>query len=170
MFTEGVSIALGNGHGLLRWKTTSAAGETGRLLGMDKSETTLPTNRVMVLFPSCAIVHVQDSVNVRIGTPLGPISTHVNAMAIGFKGETNEVRQRRIQQFAAAQGPAGSAGADDVEAFEASHEGFQGTVGDVGWLSIARGLHRDKGCSGFLEVDPGLRAMYHEWLHLMAVK
>jgi p-cumate 2,3-dioxygenase alpha subunit len=170
LFTEGESIALGNGHGLLRWKTTSAAGETGRLLGMDKSETTLPTNRVMVLFPSCAIVHVQDSVNVRIGTPLGPISTHVNAMAIWFKGETNEVRQRRIQQFAAAQGPAGSAGADDVEAFEASHEGFQGTVGDVGWLSIARGLHSDNGSSGDLEDDTALRGMYHEWQHLMALK
>ncbi|MEC7490783.1 MAG: aromatic ring-hydroxylating dioxygenase subunit alpha [Pseudomonadota bacterium] len=167
LFTQGESIALGNGHAVLQWETAKAAGDTGRLLGLDKSETTLPTNRVMVLFPSCAITHVQDSINVRIGIPLAPALTHVNAMAIAFHGETSAVRERRTQQFAAAQGPAGSAGADDIEAFEASHEGFQASVGDVGWLSIARGLHREQGMKGDLEDDTALRGMYDKWQKCM---
>lgn len=167
LFTEGQAIVLGNGHGVLEWETRAPKGETARLLGLDKTETTLPTNRVLVLFPSAVISHVQDLVNLRIAVPLAPEHTEVAALAIGFKGETEAARMRRAIQFSAAQGPAGSAGADDIEAFEASHEGFAATAGDVGWLNIGRGLHRGDDAIGLLDDDTVIRAMYREWRRLM---
>lgn len=166
MWTEGEAKDLGNGHGMLLWNTVQATGKAAKLFGVDASEASLDTSRVMVIYPNAVLVHIQDLINLRMVIPIAHDRTKVFATALGLMGEPAETRTRRAIQLSAAQGPAGLAGADDIEVFEAAQEGFLADGEDLNWLDMSRGAASS--AVGKLDDDTAIRGCYREWRRLMA--
>lgn len=167
IWSEGESVDLGHGHGVVVWKTVKARGESAKLTGLDMSDITPETSRAMSIFPNGVLVHIQDLINLRMITPLAPGRTLVSAIALGIRGEDPEVRARRAVQLSSAQGPAGIAGADDIDLFEAAQEGFAADIEEIAWLDMSRGNDRNS-MVGDLEDETAVRGCYREWRRLMA--
>jgi phenylpropionate dioxygenase-like ring-hydroxylating dioxygenase large terminal subunit len=173
LWSKGEARDLGNGHGALVWANTAAKGDSGKLMGLDASDTTPETSRALVVFPNMVLVHIADLINLRMVIPVAQDRTQVYATALGLKGEKEDVRMRRATQLSAAQGPAGVAGADDIELFEAVQEGLQATLNGESWLDMSRGsaVANPAGANpaiGDLEDETAVRGCYKEWRRLMA--
>jgi phenylpropionate dioxygenase-like ring-hydroxylating dioxygenase large terminal subunit len=166
LLTVGESRQLGRGHGLLRWKAGAAQGDSGRLMGLDRTGA-LDTDRVLIVYPNLALIHIQDLINLRVIVPLTMGRTRVYATALGLRGDPPELRSRRALQLSAAQGPAGMAGADDIEVFEAVQDGCAADGEEIAWLDISRGYQPGE-IAGELDDETALRGQYREWRRLMA--
>lgn len=165
---ESKSIALGNGHALLKLKMQKARGDMGDLYGMDATRTSPETSIAMLIFPNAFLLHINDAIALRMVIPVSNNITRVVARAIGVFGEPADLRSRRVDQFSAGWGPAGIAGADDVEAFEACQEGFK--AGAVEWSDMSRGFGRDQVGSSYVgeyEDETSIRGVYQEWKRLL---
>jgi phenylpropionate dioxygenase-like ring-hydroxylating dioxygenase large terminal subunit len=173
MLTAGHSIDLGNGHGLLEWKTSKAKGDLGKTMGLDATEASPEKNRVMILFPNMALITINDLINLRILSPISVGRSSITALALGKPGDDPELRQRRGLQLSATQGPAGSAGADDIEIYEVNQEGCEATAPGIEWLELSRGLDRqiEKGglIVGDLNDETAIRGCYVQWREMMRV-
>ncbi len=166
LLSSGNSLDLGNGHAGLMWRAEKAKGESGRLMGLDTTDTSPDTSRTIVLFPNTGLVHIQDLINLRIVMPIAADRTRVFTAALGRRSDTPELRARRASQLSAVQGPAGAAGADDIEVFEALQEGCAARAPEIDWLDFSRGA---RGSSGDLTDETGVRGCYRRWKAMMAV-
>jgi benzoate/toluate 1,2-dioxygenase alpha subunit len=158
---SGHAHALGRGHGVLEWPKSGDDGNP---------ETT--TDRVMMVFPNMALIHIGLFMNLRMLVPLGHDRTLVYAMGLGMRGENDTVRRARAAVLAATQGPAGLAGADDIELYAAAQEGYEAAIGEAAWLDMSRGYARNAAegdTLGDLEDETAIRAAYREWRRLMAI-
>lgn len=167
LLSSGNSLDLGNGHAGLMWRAEKAKGDSGRMMGLDTTDTSPDTSRTIVLFPNTGLVHIQDLINLRIVMPLAVDRTRIFTAALGRRSDTPELRARRASQLSAVQGPAGAAGADDIEVFEALQEGCAAHSPEIEWLDFSRG---DSGPSGDLTDETGVRGCYRHWKLVMSAE
>lgn len=168
--TEGTGTALGNGHGMQKWKTISSLekvtheqGEKVKLHDYSVLETSREgDNRVMTIFPNLLILHQADMLNIRQVLPLGVDRLQVIALSVVPKGSSNEFKERSAMQYANYFGPAGIAGFDDNIALRNVQMG-------VAAPGVAKSVISLGGTEthGGKQTEAQIRGIYKMWKKLM---
>ncbi|PAL24241.1 Rieske 2Fe-2S domain-containing protein [Sphingopyxis sp. GW247-27LB] len=132
-------------------------------LGEERAQRIAILGRNTAIFPNLVINDIM-AITLRTFYPLEPDRMNVCGWALGVKGETRDMRKRRLDNFLEFLGPGGFATPDDVEALEAAQRGY-GALQEAEWNDISRGMLR-KG--GFHATDEEqMRCFWREWARRM---
>lgn len=182
----GVSVDLGNGHGLL-----DSRDDLGDLLGMASSfgpgaeeyrrrllarvgedrfaELQRSTGEALNLsvFPNLLLIGVQ----VRVVFPRAVDYTEIELYPTFLAAAPEEYNEARLRAHEGFYGPAGGGAPDDLEIFRRVAAGI--AVPDVEWVDLSRGLHRERvepdgRRVGHVTDEVPQRAFYRQWRRQMA--
>ena len=174
-----VGIDLGNGHAMVEgrgpWgrpigRPIPAWGEDGRAeiesikaellqrVGPERAERIASFDRNLGVFPNLVINDIM-AITVRTFYPEAPDLMSVTSWAFAPKGETRELRKRRLDNFLEFLGPGGFATPDDVEALESAQRGYA-SAKFAPWNDISRGVLKD--VPGGNDENQ-MRAFWREW-------
>jgi p-cumate 2,3-dioxygenase alpha subunit len=132
--------------------------------GKDRAHQIADYNRNLFIFPNLILISLWRTV--RTFYPVSPDYMEVDAWALLPKGESQELRQKRYENFLSFLGPAGFATPDDVAALEGCQRGFA-TNRELQWSDISRGMGREVP-STIDELQ--MRAFWRRWQALMQGK
>ncbi|UNK81078.1 aromatic ring-hydroxylating dioxygenase subunit alpha [Sphingopyxis granuli] len=176
---ETKGLDLGNGHSMIEgrgpWgrpigRPIPAWGDEGRAeieaikselrarVGPERAERIATYDRNLGVFPNLVINDIM-AITVRTFYPEAPDLMSVTSWAFAPKGETRELRKRRLDNFLEFLGPGGFATPDDVEALESAQRGYA-SAKFARYNDISRGA---------LKKNPGgndenqMRAFWREW-------
>jgi p-cumate 2,3-dioxygenase subunit alpha len=183
---KGVGNDLGNGHGVVEYKAPwgrpvakwiPAWGEEGKRetdeikakltekFGEERADRIASFNRNLLIFPNLVINDIM-AITIRTFYPTEPGYMEVTAYALAAKGETDQFRHRRNDNFLEFIGPGGFATPDDNEALELCQEGFLNNK-EVEWSDISKGMMREQPESNDEEQ---MRAFWRQWNTVMSKK
>lgn len=127
--------------------------------GAERAHRIVDLSRNIFIFPNLVLVHHFRTL--RTFYPVAPDAMHIDAWALLPKGESDELRRMRHDNFISFLGPAGFGTPDDVEALEGCQRGFAAT--GVGWSDISRGMKRTAVPSD----EAQMRAFWRRWYQLL---
>ena len=183
---KGVGKDLGNGHAIVEYSAPwgrpvarwiPAWGEDGKRetdeikaklvakFGEERAERIAARNRNLLIFPNLVINDIM-AITVRTFYPLEPGYMEVTGYALAPKGESEQFRHRRNDNFLEFLGPGGFATPDDNEALELCQEGFLNNK-EVEWNDISKGMIREQPESNDEEQ---MRAFWRQWNEVMSKK
>lgn len=183
---KGVGNDLGNGHGVVEYKAPwgrpvarwiPAWGEEGKKetdeikaqltkkFGEERADRIATFNRNLLIFPNLVINDIM-AITIRTFYPTEPGYMEVTGYALAPKGETDQFRYRRNDNFLEFLGPGGFATPDDNEALELCQEGFLNNK-EVEWNDISKGMMREQPESNDEEQ---MRAFWRQWNIVMTKK
>ena len=157
---QGIGRDLGNGHGVVEYtapwgrpvgRWIPAWGEDGKKeieeitqklekrFGKERAERITRKNRNLLIFPNLVINDIM-AVTIRTFYPIEPGYMEVTGYALAPKGENEQFRSRRNDNFLEFLGPGGFATPDDNEALELCQEGFE-NMQEVEWNDISKGMN-----------------------------
>ncbi len=122
-------------------------------------------NRNLLIFPNLVINDIM-AITIRTFYPTEPGYMEVTGYALAPKGENDQFRQRRNDNFLEFLGPGGFATPDDNEALELCQEGFLNNK-EVEWNDISKGMIREQPESNDEEQ---MRAFWRQWDAVMSKK
>lgn len=179
----GVARDLGNGHAVVERKAPWARpiakwspifGDTRKpeferiqrefeeRLGKDRGYRLTQLNRNLNIFPNLMVNDIMGVV-IRTCYPIRPDYMEVEAWCLAPRGERDEDRRLRLENFISFLGPAGFANPDDAEALESVQRGL-GSVKEVGWSDMSRGMAKAEPAA---TDELQLRAFWSEWHRLI---
>lgn len=128
-------------------------------VGPERADRICRKGRNTAIFPNMIINDIM-SLTVRVFYPTAPDQMNVSSWALGVKGETESMRERRLNNFLEFLGPGGFATPDDVEALEAAQRGYAAAQA-APWNDISRGMLR----KGKFRADDEeqMRCFWREW-------
>jgi p-cumate 2,3-dioxygenase alpha subunit len=166
--------SLGNGHAVTekpKHTTGLTAGAADELatqrhaieqrLGKERAHRTADFDRNVFIFPNLILISTWRTV--RTFYPVAPDYMEVEAWALMPKGESQGLRQKRLENFISFLGPAGFGTPDDVSALEGCQKGFAAHR-EARWSDISRGMARDKPVA---TDELQIRAFWRRWHALM---
>ncbi|KAA9027032.1 aromatic ring-hydroxylating oxygenase subunit alpha [Niallia endozanthoxylica] len=180
---QGVGLDLGNGHAVVEYtapwgrpvgRWIPAWGEEGQKeideitrklenkFGKERAERITQKNRNLLIFPNLVINDIM-AITIRTFYPIEPGYMEVTGYALAAKGENEEFRRRRNDNFLEFIGPGGFATPDDNEALELCQEGFLNNQ-EVEWNDISKGMIREQPLSNDEEQMRGFWRKYNEIL------
>ncbi|WP_338448214.1 aromatic ring-hydroxylating dioxygenase subunit alpha [Niallia oryzisoli] len=180
---QGVGLDLGNGHAVVEYtapwgrpvgRWIPAWGEEGQKeideitrklenkFGKERAERITKKNRNLLIFPNLVINDIM-AITIRTFYPIEPGYMEVTGYALAAKGENEEFRRRRNDNFLEFIGPGGFATPDDNEALELCQEGFLNNQ-EVEWNDISKGMIREQPLSNDEEQMRGFWRKYNEIL------
>jgi p-cumate 2,3-dioxygenase subunit alpha len=183
---KGVGKDLGNGHAVVEYsapwgrpvaKWIPAWGEEGkkeideikgRLInkfGQERAERITNKNRNILIFPNLVINDIM-AITIRTFFPVEPGYMEVTGYALAAKGENEQFRHRRNDNFLEFLGPGGFATPDDNEALELCQEGYLNNK-EVEWNDNSKGMIREQPESNDEEQ---MRAFWRHWDRVMSKK
>jgi p-cumate 2,3-dioxygenase alpha subunit len=183
---NGVGKDLGNGHGVVEYSAPwgrpvarwiPAWGEEGKKetdeikarlverFGEERANRITSLNRNLLIFPNLVINDIM-AVTIRTFYPIEPGYMEVTGYALAPKGENEQFRHRRNDNFLEFLGPGGFATPDDNEALELCQEGFLNNK-ELEWNDISKGMIRDVYESSDEEQ---MRAFWRQWDAVMNKK
>jgi p-cumate 2,3-dioxygenase subunit alpha len=142
----------------------AAIAELQRRLGPERGARIADLDRNMVIFPNLVINDIM-AITVRTFYPVAPDLINVSSWAFAPKGETPELRKRRLDNFLEFLGPGGFATPDDVEALESAQRGYI-NQDQAPWNDISRGM--TKAVPGGSDEEQ-MRCFWREWSKRMEV-
>lgn len=128
-------------------------------VGPKRADRICRTGRNTLIFPNLIINDIM-SLTIRTFYPTAPGEMNVSSWAMGVKGETPSMRERRLNNFLEFLGPGGFATPDDVEALEAAQRGY-GAVNAAPWNDISRGMLRKEKFR--FDDEEQMRCFWREW-------
>jgi phenylpropionate dioxygenase-like ring-hydroxylating dioxygenase large terminal subunit len=172
--TMGRGVNLGGGHAMVESPqrptplTGSAKAELdairARLVekhGPDRAHRIADYTRNLFIFPNLILISSWHTI--RTWYPLAPDYMEVDAWANMPRGESQELRQKRMENFISFLGPAGFGTPDDVYALEGCQRGFAAWR-ELSWSDISRGMGKDQPSS---QDELQMRAFWRRWHALM---
>lgn len=166
--------SLGNGHAVtekpkhMTGLTAGAANELAtqrhaieQRLGKERAHRAADFDRNVFIFPNLILISTWRTV--RTFYPVAPDYMEVEAWALMPKGESQALRQKRLENFISFLGPAGFGTPDDVSALEGCQKGFAARR-EARWSDISRGMARDKPKA---TDELQMRAFWRRWHALM---
>jgi len=180
---QGVGLDLGNGHAVVEYtapwgrpvgRWIPAWGEEGQKeideitsklenkFGKERAERITQKNRNLLIFPNLVINDIM-AITIRTFYPIEPGYMEVSGYALAAKGENEEFRHRRNDNFLEFIGPGGFATPDDNEALELCQEGFLNNQ-EVEWNDISKGMNREQPLSNDEEQMRAFWRKYNEIL------
>jgi p-cumate 2,3-dioxygenase alpha subunit len=175
---KGQGLALGNGHSVIvnaplggrpiaYWtpmfgEEKKAEFETIRQTlteryGAERAYKMTQTSRNLFIFPNLIINDIM-AITIRTFFPSAPDYMDITAWALAPKGESEDNRRLRLDNFLTFLGPGGFATPDDVEMLEGCQKGFANR--EVGWSDISRGMQRDEPWSND---ELQIRTFWRKW-------
>lgn len=127
-------------------------------LGPERAERIADRDRNMIIFPNLVINDIM-AITVRTFYPIAPNVLNVSSWAFAPKGESRELRKRRLDNFLEFLGPGGFATPDDVEALESAQLGYV-NQDQAPWNDISRGM--TKPAAGGNDEEQ-MRCFWREW-------
>lgn len=127
-------------------------------VGAERAMRIADRDRNMVIFPNLVINDIM-AITVRTFYPAAPDLINVSSWAFAPKGETPELRKRRLDNFLEFLGPGGFATPDDVEALESAQLGYI-NQDQAPWNDISRGM--TKAIAGGSDEEQ-MRCFWREW-------
>lgn len=180
---QGVGLDLGNGHAVVEYtapwgrpvgKWIPAWGEEGKReideitlnlegkFGKERAERITKKSRNLLIFPNLVINDIM-ALTIRTFYPIEPGYLEVTGYALAAKGEVQEFRHRRNDNFLEFIGPGGFATPDDNEALELCQEGYLNNQ-EVEWNDVSKGMNREQPLSNDEEQMRGFWRKYNEIL------
>ncbi|MPZ35035.1 MAG: Rieske 2Fe-2S domain-containing protein [Rhodospirillales bacterium] len=172
--TMGRGVSLGGGHAMVESPqrptplTSSAKVELdairARLVekhGPDRAHRIADYTRNLFIFPNLILISLWHTV--RTFYPLRPDYMEVDAWALFPKNDSQQLRQKRMDNFLSFLGPGGFATPDDVSGLEGCQRGFA-TMRELPWSDISRGMGREEPSS---QDELQMRAFWRRWDALM---
>lgn len=169
---ENTGHDLGNGHGVIEYpvgglpvgvKAQAQLDELRKTVeqvhGAERTRRIFDLSRNIFIFPNLVIVHHFRTL--RTFYPAAPDNMHIDAWGLMPKGESEELRRTRHDNFISFLGPAGFGTPDDVEALEGCQRGFTAT--GVGWSDISRGMKR----AAIPSDEAQMRGFWRRWYQLL---
>lgn len=175
--------SLGNGHSVIetqgvwgrpcaRWvpgwgeNSREEIEETKRRIherfGTERGQLITDVDRNTLMFPNFVVNDLM-AITVRTFYPVSPNYMEINAWALAPIGESNESRERRLQNFVEFFGPAGFASPDDVEMLDLCQQGYANHEA-VGWNDISKGMLRDTQAA---DDEEQMRNFWRKWHQMM---
>lgn len=172
--TESRGRSLGNGHAVSekpRHMTGLTAGAADELatqrhvieqkLGKERAHQALGFDRNLFIFPNLILISTWRTV--RTFYPVAPDYMEVDAWALMPRGESQGLRQKRLENFISFLGPAGFGTPDDVSGLEECQRGFAASR-EARWSDISRGMAREHPVA---TDELQMRAFWRRWHALM---
>jgi phenylpropionate dioxygenase-like ring-hydroxylating dioxygenase large terminal subunit len=167
--------ALDNGHSLIEsyagsLPISAAAGEQLQEIrrklddrfGKERARKIGDFSRNLFIFPN--LIFVANWRTVRTFYPIAPDYMEIEAWALLPRGESQELRELRLNNFISFLGPAGFGTPDDVEALEGCQHGFA-TAREHAWSDISRGMGREEPMSSD---ELQMRSFWRRWRALLS--
>jgi p-cumate 2,3-dioxygenase subunit alpha len=172
--TDTHGIALGNGHSVTEKPVrpvpldSSAKEEVAEIragldvkLGKERARWVADVDRNLFIFPNLIMISMWRTV--RTFYPVSTDYMKVDAWGMFPAGESQELRQKRFENFISFLGPAGFATPDDVSVLEGCQRGFA-TNRELEWSDISRGM----GTNDPKSIDElQMRAFWRRWHAMM---
>jgi p-cumate 2,3-dioxygenase subunit alpha len=153
-FDKTQGLALGNGHSVIESPAqptpldVSAKEELAEIrseledaFGKERASLMLDVHRNLFIFPNLILISLWRTV--RTFYPVSPDYMEIDAWALMPGNESQELRQKRYENFISFLGPAGFGTPDDVSGLEGCQRGFA-THRELPWSDISRGMGRDQ--------------------------
>jgi phenylpropionate dioxygenase-like ring-hydroxylating dioxygenase large terminal subunit len=159
------SWALGNGHGMLDFRTY---GDDGQIQEAPKTNVAGSLFFNLLVFPNLALA----GDHIRLIRPRGVNETHVELVHVVPVSADDDERELRIRRHEDFYGPGGFAMPDDLEvAFRRVTEGMKANRGGA-LIHMGRGIHReqidDRGLRwGHMTDETPQRGFYRQWRKMM---
>jgi p-cumate 2,3-dioxygenase alpha subunit len=172
--TDTHGIALGNGHavtekpvrqtplsGTAREELAEIRAQLDEQFGKERAAWIADVDRNLFIFPNLILISMWRTV--RVFYPVTPDYMEVDAWALLPSNESQELRQKRFENFISFLGPAGFGTPDDVSGLEGCQRGFA-AMKEVEWSDISRGMGKDQPSS----IDElQMRAFWRRWHAMM---
>ncbi|WP_439590257.1 aromatic ring-hydroxylating oxygenase subunit alpha [Hydrogenophaga sp.] len=172
--TDSRGRSLGNGHAVTekpRHMTGLTAGAASELaaqrqlieqkLGKERAHKAVDFDRNVFIFPNLILISTWRTL--RTFYPVAPDYMEVDAWALMPCGESQGLRQKRLENFISFLGPAGFGTPDDVSGLEGCQRGFAGGR-EARWSDISRGMAREQPVA---TDELQMRAFWRRWHALM---
>jgi p-cumate 2,3-dioxygenase subunit alpha len=172
--TMGRGVSLGNGHAMVESPqrptplTGSAKAELeairARLVekhGPERAHRIAGFTRNLFIFPNLILISLWHTI--RTFYPLRPDYMEVDAWALFPTNDSQDLRQKRMDNFLSFLGPGGFATPDDVSGLEGCQRGFE-TRRELAWSDISRGMGREEPSS---QDELQMRAFWRRWNAVM---
>jgi hypothetical protein len=166
-------IALNNGHALIESPLlpTPLAGSAKAELegirarldekfGTERARWLADYSRNVFIYPNLILISLWRTV--RTFYPVSPDFIEIDAWALLPKNESQELRERRFENFISFLGPAGFGTPDDVSGLEGCQRAFA-SEREIGWSDISRGMGRVPLASDELQ----MRGFWRQWNAMM---
>jgi p-cumate 2,3-dioxygenase subunit alpha len=170
----GVGLSLGGGHSVIENPQrptpilTRARPELDRIrarlvdkFGPERAHRIADFNRNLFIFPN--LILISNWHTIRTWYPLAPDYIEIDAWAALPRGDSPELRQKRLENFISFLGPAGFGTPDDVSGLEGCQRGFAAWR-ELPWSDISRGMGREEPSS---QDELQMRAFWRRWNALM---
>ena len=122
------------------------------------------TDRNLFIFPNLILISTWRTL--RTFYPVSPDYMEIDAWGLMPKGESQELRALRFQNFISFLGPAGFGTPDDVTALEGCQQGYA-AMKESGWNDISRGMHRPQPVA---TDEQQMRAFWRRWHAMLTQK
>jgi p-cumate 2,3-dioxygenase alpha subunit len=153
-FDKTQGLALGNGHSVIespaqptpldvtaKEELAEIRAELEQAFGKERASLMLDVHRNLFIFPNLILISLWRTV--RTFYPVSPDYMEIDAWALMPGSESQELRQKRYENFISFLGPAGFGTPDDVSGLEGCQRGFA-TYRELPWSDISRGMGRDQ--------------------------
>jgi p-cumate 2,3-dioxygenase alpha subunit len=125
--------------------------------GAERAHRIADYTRNLFIFPNLILISLWHTV--RTFYPLRPDYMEIDAWALFPKNDSEQLRQKRMDNFLSFLGPGGFATPDDVSGLEGCQRGFA-TSRELPWSDISRGMGRDIPSS---QDELQMRAFWRRW-------
>jgi p-cumate 2,3-dioxygenase alpha subunit len=181
----GTAYDLGRGHALLEYevpyprvagKWTPMLGEhtkdevnevlrqNSERLGSERAKRIANKARNLLIFPNLHLIDAT-GLTLRVSHPDTVDSTYVCSYGLGARGESETLRQFRVQNFMEFLGPGGFATPDDIEAMEQCQRSWRKNAGIAPWNDVSKGSLKTKDWT--LDEEGSIRIFWLEWARRM---
>lgn len=181
---------LDHGHTLFWFSSTTPTdqllwperGAISERVGPVKAQWMVNRNRNLALFPNLQLMD-QNSTQIRVIRPISADLTEVKSYCFAPRGESAEVRERRIRRFEDFFSGSGLATPDDLAIFEGMQVGLESSRTDQhgydrGMTRVHHGANAEARALGIEPVASGddihdellYHGMYRQWSRMMAKK
>ena len=167
---QGIGLALGSGHAVIENRaralpiTGTAKDELDQIrarlterVGPERAHRIADFSRNLFIFPNLILISSWHTI--RTWYPLAPDYMEVDAWANMPRNESQELRQKRMENFISFLGPAGFGTPDDVYALEGCQRGFAAWR-ELSWSDISRGMGKAQPSS---QDELQMRAFWRRW-------
>lgn len=167
-------VNLGNGHAMVEGPAlptpldATAPEEQARIraaldkkYGKERAHKIADFSRNLFIFPNLILISYWRTI--RTFYPTSPDYMEIDAWGLFPASDSDELRQKRIENFLSFLGPGGLSTPDDVAALEGCQRGF-GARHEAPWSDISRGMGRDEPKS---TDELQMRAFWRRWNAMM---
>jgi phenylpropionate dioxygenase-like ring-hydroxylating dioxygenase large terminal subunit len=171
---SGRAYSLGNGHAVIETPdrgtplNMSAGPELAAIranlverFGEEHAARIADFNRNLFIFPNLILISLWRTI--RTFYPVSPDHIEIDAWALMPDSDSQELRQKRFENFISFLGPAGFGTPDDVSGLEGCQRGFA-TQQEVPWSDISRGMTKEQPTN---VEELQMRVFWRRWHALM---